>query len=134
MSSPFPGMDPFIEGQVWEDFHQEYIGAIRSALVRHLPPRYVPLLEQRVYIDRNEEENQDQIIADVGIAGERLGDRELKEQTATIGQPVLLEYPLPEERRETYLTIRTDASREIVTVIEVLSPANKRQGSECRAQ
>jgi hypothetical protein len=21
MPSPFPGMDPFIEGQLWDDFH-----------------------------------------------------------------------------------------------------------------
>jgi hypothetical protein len=25
MPSPFPGMDPFIEGQAWEEFHTAFI-------------------------------------------------------------------------------------------------------------
>ena len=32
MPSPFPGMDPFIEDQVWRDFHTESITAIRALL------------------------------------------------------------------------------------------------------
>ena len=32
MASPFPGMDPFIEGQRWRDFHHALIEEIRAVL------------------------------------------------------------------------------------------------------
>jgi hypothetical protein len=40
----------------------------------------------------------------------------------------------PEQRRETYLVIRDVETMEIVTVIETLSPANKRASSDGREQ
>jgi hypothetical protein len=40
----------------------------------------------------------------------------------------------PEERRETYLVIRDVPTMEIVTIIETLSPANKRSSSDGRQQ
>ncbi len=39
-----------------------------------------------------------------------------------------------EELRETFLTVRDAATREVVTVIEMLSATNKRPGSDGRAQ
>jgi hypothetical protein len=42
--------------------------------------------------------------------------------------------PMPEERRETYLVIRERESRQVVTVIETLSPANKRSGGDGRRE
>ena len=32
MPSPFPGMDPYIEGSVWEDFHADFMSALRELL------------------------------------------------------------------------------------------------------
>jgi hypothetical protein len=50
--------------------------------------------------------------------------------TATTIRPVLLPIPIPRRERETLLTLRDRASNEVVTVIEVLSPSNKRRGSD----
>jgi hypothetical protein len=41
---------------------------------------------------------------------------------------------IDEELRETFLTVRDAATREVVTVIEMLSATNKRPGSDGRAQ
>ena len=41
---------------------------------------------------------------------------------------------MPQERRETYLVIRERETLEVVTVIETLSPANKRSASDGRQQ
>lgn len=30
MSSPFPGMDPYIESQEWEDFHSTFNTVVRE--------------------------------------------------------------------------------------------------------
>jgi hypothetical protein len=42
--------------------------------------------------------------------------------------------PMPEERRDRYLTIRDRETEELVTVIELLSPSNKRASSDGRRQ
>lgn len=34
MSSPFPGMDPWLEGYLWADLHHELASSIRSNLRR----------------------------------------------------------------------------------------------------
>jgi hypothetical protein len=41
---------------------------------------------------------------------------------------------MPTERRETYLVVRERATREVVTVLETLSPANKRRGGVGRRE
>jgi hypothetical protein len=134
MPTPFPGMDPFIEGQIWADFHHEFLGEIRYALVRRLPAHYSAVLEERVYIDRADDEGSEHFVADMAIAGDVEAGGGRRSKRVAAGEAVLLEYPVPEERRETFLTIRSPQSREIVIVLEVLSPANKRAGGEGRAQ
>ena len=40
MSSPFSGMDPYIEDpEVWGDFHSDLAAEIRTELNRQLQPR-----------------------------------------------------------------------------------------------
>lgn len=99
MPSVFPGMDPFIEGDEWEDFHANIIVGISDALVPFLRPNYLVRIERRVY-----------------------------------REPVGCTLPGPVEVREKYLVIRKLHSAEVVTVIEVLSPSNKRAGSEGREE
>lgn len=42
MGSPFPGVDPFLEGQgLWSDLHLSFICCWRELLMRKLPKRYV---------------------------------------------------------------------------------------------
>ena len=89
MPSPFPGMDPFLEGQEWEDFHTTLNTVIREQLIGPLEPCYIVRVERRVYVEGPGEEY---------------------------------------EQRETYLVIRERKNMEDVTVIETLSPANKRNG------
>ena len=38
MPSPFPGMDPFIESQAWEDFHHAWIETVREWLISMCGP------------------------------------------------------------------------------------------------
>jgi hypothetical protein len=87
MTSPFPGMDPFIEAcHLWEDFHYRLISEIINSLSPFLPSRYVV----------------------------RAGERTYKS-----------------EFREPFLEIReVHRDRQLVTTVEILSPSNKRFGSE----
>ena len=52
MPSPFPGMDPYLEGDMWQEFHETLANAIRAQLITHLPRKYVALLAKRYSIDR----------------------------------------------------------------------------------
>ena len=52
MPSPFPGMDPFIEGQMWQDFHATFITVARETLMPQLRPNYVVNVEEYVYVVR----------------------------------------------------------------------------------
>jgi hypothetical protein len=54
--------------------------------------------------------------------------------TPTVITPVIRHLPVPEQVREAFLTIRERETMEVVTVIEVLSPGNKRAGSDGRRE
>jgi hypothetical protein len=53
MPSPFPGVDPFIESQKWEDFHTTFIGVLRELLVPQVRPQYVVDVERYRYVTRD---------------------------------------------------------------------------------
>jgi hypothetical protein len=40
MPSPFPGVDPFIEDQEWEDFHSTFNTVLRESLAPGVEPRH----------------------------------------------------------------------------------------------
>jgi hypothetical protein len=51
MKSPFPGMDPFIEGcGLWGDFHDALIQDIKNALAQRVPERYLVRTGERGYV------------------------------------------------------------------------------------
>src|SRR5687768_9387847 len=49
MPSPFPGMDPFVEGQRWQDFHARFAAAAVGPLVAQVRPRYAASIEEHLY-------------------------------------------------------------------------------------
>src|SRR5438067_1506203 len=46
MPSPFPGMDPYLEGELWGTFHSQLAVKIAHALNPHLAPKYVAFPEK----------------------------------------------------------------------------------------
>ena len=134
MPSIFPGMDPFIEGADWEDFHSRFITAIGDALVPNVRPDYAVRTERRVYVE-HPYDDPTLIRPDVAILRHPdfgSGTRPTAETSVATIEPVERTLPGPVTVEEKYLIIRRLESTEVVTVIEVLSPANKRTGSEGR--
>ena len=137
MPSPFPGMDPFIESQVWEDFHHAFIQTMREALTAALRPRYVVRVAVRVYLEHLVDSPTSIIRPDVAIVEPPASpwrDEMGGVATMTLIEPVTLTLPMPEEEREPYLLITKRDELEVVTVIELLSPINKRAGSDGRRE
>ena len=52
MPSPFPGMDPYLEGDMWQEFHETLASAMRAQLMPLLTPKYVALLAKRYILTR----------------------------------------------------------------------------------
>ena len=144
MPSPFPGMDPFIEAQRWASFHSKLINVIGDLLNPGLPPDYVSEVETRVTIyepggDGVEIDGLDENGGLPGIATTRVADVAVIDEgwrsegggdLAVVDPPRLeTEFRLHEDQRTHYLTVRDADSREVVTVIEVLSPKNKRSSA-----
>jgi hypothetical protein len=143
MPSPFPGMDPFIESQKWEDFHSSYMSGIRDAIVVSVRPKYVVEVERRIYLESRDPTIPIQaFVADVAVIESSRQDHFPKTGqngdvgviTETIVEPKICTIPYPEEHRESFLTIRRGSQSEVVTVIELLSPTNKRNGTIGRQQ
>ena len=125
MKSPFPGMDPYLENRAyWQDVHNSLINAIRDDLVARLAPRYYVGIERRVYLLDAEELNLVGV-SDVFITPRERSYEPSQYSLATAGVSAV---KIPIEAREfrsAYLEIREVQTRLVVTVIELLSPANK---------
>ena len=59
MPSPFPGMDPYLEGSLWMSVHTQLASEIARQLNRQIRPRYVALSTRRFVMDDPEEEGHD---------------------------------------------------------------------------
>lgn len=125
--SPFPGMDPYLEGEMWQEFHSTFNHQLRSQLMSKLPPTYVALLEKYYIIDFSSigissPNTTQHIYPDVNVSTIR--EHSIPYQAFT---PSALQLISPPSGKHAVLTIeiRDVAKRKLVTVLELLSPMNK---------
>jgi hypothetical protein len=144
MKSPFPGMDPFIEGQdLWGDFHDNFVIEIQRTIQRQLPPEYVARVNARSFADTVDPVTDLVIKSRIGpdVEVQRLlraarGETPQQSVTAVADPPTTRMRGMVEfEEREIYLDIyKRDPDQRLVTSVELLSPENKRRGSVGWAQ
>lgn len=106
------------------------------ALVPRVWPKYVVRKERRVYLEHSFPDGDRPLRADVTVMSDTGGPSEpaAPASAAAAVTPVVLNLPMPGERREAFLTLRDRESMEVVTVIELLSPANRRPGGDGRRE
>jgi hypothetical protein len=133
MPSPFPGMDPYLEGVLWPDVHQQLATEMSRELNRQIRPRYVARLAVKTIRDTVPPEELGVFYPDVEIVRREL--REAPPQyfggTAVAEAPTAISpaitVPLYEvTMRMVTVELYTVEGKELVTCIEILSPANKR--------
>ncbi len=140
----FPGMDPYLEHPaLWPDVHNSLIAAIREYVAPRIAPKYYVALESRTFAI------SDDTLAfigrpDVAVVKEAVAayetetppvlqqaDVEPSDPPAT-DEPhpdtVTVQVPMPIEVSEHYLSVVEVDSHDVVTVLELLSPTNKRPG------
>ncbi len=143
MPSPFPGMDPYLEGEMWQEFHERLANQISAELLPQLSPKYVALLAKRYVVGSPSSgvlpglglnivdwPPQRVIYPDVHVAA--LPATKLREPGpgwdtgVALMEPVVeVANPLPDQAPQLSVEIRDVAQRRLVTLIEILSPANK---------
>ena len=150
-TNPFPGMNPYLEERgFWPDVHGNIIQQLRTLLTRQLRPEYRVSTEERVYLLTDPDGNSN----GSGGGGNGVGSRYrvpdvavLTGVGASVGAAVAdagaggngLRFPAPARSpdalavqlpdtdlfKERYIEVRRVANREVVAVIELLSPTNK---------
>ena len=122
MKSPFPGMDPYLEGH-WRDVHTSMMTYIRDQIQDQLPPDLVARVEESVSVDS--EDNPRLIAPDVRVF-EDFEDVAMGFQTASVAvaEPLLVLEEVPQIARHVRI-LDVSSGERVVTAIEVLSPTNK---------
>jgi hypothetical protein len=123
MPSPFPGMDPYLEGHEWGTFHIEFSVEIRRRLSPKVGPKYHVLTMRRFITEEPESVavTKRDIYPDTAVVKETTPVWE-----AAPPMPVKAATIIPAEIPHYVVEIRAAGDNELVTSIEVLSPANKR--------
>jgi hypothetical protein len=125
-------MNPWLERPgLWPDVHNRLIAALGDVLGPRLRPRYYVALEERVY---GESAQGLALVGrpDLAVVGGS-GGAGRRGATGSATAVVEVEVPVTDRIRETYLEVRGAPEGEVVTVIEILSPSNKRNGEGRRA-
>jgi hypothetical protein len=137
MQSPFPGMDPYLEDPaLWPDVHNSLIVVARELLTQSLRPKYYVRIEERIYVSGDDDPGRPVLIPDLRVAErpEHAGMERPASPTdgVAIAEPETLVTLLDDEIHEPRMEVFDRETRQVVTVIELLSPSNKFPGSEGR--
>ena len=115
-------------------FHSRLIVALADVIELQLGPQYYVEVETRTY---ESDDNEDGVLIGIPDAivfsnpsDVTTGEQLVKDDTsvATQARPERVSVPMPLEIKERYLEVREIATDEVITVIELLSPKNKRSG------
>lgn len=130
MPSPFPGMDPWLEGEeTFPNLHERLIISMQDALNEALPPGYVATSKNRVWVDDELRREPD-----VALFGPDAPPDNGNGHTAPAlaGLAMVAERLAEEPLEEPYLEILSAKGKRLVTAVEVISLTNKRAGEQGR--
>lgn len=131
MPYPFPGMNPYLEHpEIWPGVHHWLIVEIARFLSPKLRPKYRVAVEVRMYETKGE--NSLLVgIPDLIVKPSKTATSPTETNVAVAApttKPTKVTVPVPEMIKQGYLEIREVGTEEVITSIEILSPAHKRPG------
>ena len=131
MPSPFPGMDPWLERNLFGDLHSSLIYLVRGALNAAMPANYFARGSHLVWVD--DELRREPDVGVFGRPSRRSAGRHTDEADggglATLAGAVpVAERKVLEPWEQPYLEIYDADGDRLVTVVEVVSRSNKRAG------
>ncbi len=126
MSKRFPGMDPYLEGYLWPDVHSGLAFVTKELLIPQLPEGYTVRTELYAVVDTEWQEDLGILYPDVEVRKSKLEepagayDAAFTPPTAVVDQANGISNRIPS------VYIRHRKNQQLITVIEYLSPVNKR--------
>ena len=140
MPSPFPGMDAYLEGHLFQDVHHALANEIRDRLAPHVAPKYVArLMTYHLIAGERTTSSVGGIYPDVDVSiatSQAASSPRVREASVayvtggainrrTVTPPVIMFTPGLHRVDLVAIEIRDRVGNDLVTAIEVLSPANK---------
>lgn len=131
MTSPFPGMDPYIEScGYFSEFHTSMICLLRDELNAQLPRGFAASTDLHVWVQGPEEPTERSVREpDVYVTGRKRGKSTDAGQVGLL-DPETITLNSVQSKKRRYVKIEDLASRRVLTVIELLSPSNKVAGKD----
>ena len=129
MPSPFPGMDPYLEGSEWSSVHTELSSEIARQLAPKLRPKYIIRTTRRFVTDLSEQDvaiTMGSIYPDVSVFDAARQPGAAEGAASIASAPLEMATVIPVRVPHVTVEIRDVMKRELVTAIEVLSPTDKR--------
>lgn len=127
MSSPFPGMDPYLEApEIWRGFHHLLADEIITQLNAVLSPRYYADVEVRTVLEEVGVATTKTVYPDAAVLETGAAMPSSATAVAIPAAPVQRLAMLPEEHKIRTVQVRETTTDTLVTAIEILSPVNKR--------
>lgn len=142
MTSPFPGMDPYLEAPgLWPDFHDSFLAYAREFLQAVLPGAYYAQLRTREELGIAGYRAERVFHPDVAVRerpGESRGEHPgsgpplpgAEGSSMRTTTPDVLVIAAEDPLEVSYLEIREVNGDRLVTLVEMLSPANKLPGQD----
>jgi hypothetical protein len=130
MPSPFPGMNPYLEQEdAWHDFHERFMPAAAAMLEPQVGDDYIVKIDENVYI-HEVDADRPELLGRADVFVSQSAETPRSAATALLHSPATVTLPAIDVERDSVIEIRDRRSRQLVTVIELLSPANKRPGKD----
>lgn len=144
MPSPFPGMDPYLESpEVWPDLHDRLATLMSAQLNESLPRSYYAQLEMRPEIGIVNRPASRRVVPDVsvvrtprhhpqvdGTSGVAVLERVSVQPRHDLSPAVVLSISTERFRHKVVEVRDSSRGHELVTLIEIVSPSNKRSGPD----
>jgi hypothetical protein len=128
-------MNPYLEQpDVWHDFHSRFVCRLGDTIARLVRPKYVTKVDENVYIHEVPADERwllgrpdvSVVAGDERAAGSAVTIASSSIEARAIGKLL----PSSDRVAEPFIEIRDAVDRELVTVVELLSPTNKRAGAD----
>jgi hypothetical protein len=123
-------MDPYLEEpDLWPDVQLTLIIAMRGALNAVLPEGYSALADRHVWIHEPDGEGRTRVVQPAAVVVED-GQSQSRGAGEAIAAPKQVILPASRRKGNKYLKILDAESRCLITVVELLSPTNKKAGPD----
>jgi hypothetical protein len=126
-------MDPYLEApSLWPDVHHRLIDVSAEFIGRQTRPRYFTQIEERLYLTDFTDPAADVIVPDLHVR-EAKADAPFRAPPAalaTIEPGIDIEVEWELTIHESLIEISDLQSNRVITILEILSPANKVEGSK----